>query len=134
MLNPGAVNWLAVLVALIANQVLGFLWYGPLFGKMWSEATGKTPEEMGTPGSSIAIAIVCGLVEAIAMALVLTLPSAVDLGTGLALGLLIAIGFVATTGITGAVFEGKNRTVLGLGLGYQIAGLAIMGAILGAWH
>ena len=29
------INYIAVLVAAIVNMVLGFLWYGPLFGKQW---------------------------------------------------------------------------------------------------
>src|SRR5262245_51700624 len=43
------VNYLAVLASAVAMMVLGFLWYGPLFGKTWSRLMGwgeMTPEKM----------------------------------------------------------------------------------------
>ena len=33
------VNYLSVLVATIAGMVVGFIWYGPLFGKTWIRLT-----------------------------------------------------------------------------------------------
>ena len=35
MMQQVAVNYLAVLAAAIASMVIGFLWYGPLFGKQY---------------------------------------------------------------------------------------------------
>lgn len=37
-------TYLAILVGAIASMSIGLLWFGPLFGKMWSEAMGFTPE------------------------------------------------------------------------------------------
>jgi len=34
------INYVAVLVAVVANFVLGFLWYTPLFGKAWAKEMG----------------------------------------------------------------------------------------------
>jgi hypothetical protein len=34
-MNFASVNFLAILAAAVANLLLGFLWYGPLFGKPW---------------------------------------------------------------------------------------------------
>ena len=34
------INMLAVLIAVVANFVLGFLWYSPLFGKAWAKEMG----------------------------------------------------------------------------------------------
>jgi len=31
------INFMAILVAVVANFVLGFLWYTPLFGKAWAK-------------------------------------------------------------------------------------------------
>lgn len=33
-------NWVAILIAVAANFVLGFLWYTPLFGKVWAKEMG----------------------------------------------------------------------------------------------
>lgn len=34
------INFTAVLVAVVANFILGFLWYTPLFGKAWVKEMG----------------------------------------------------------------------------------------------
>lgn len=34
------INMMAVLVAVVANFVLGFIWYTPLFGKAWAKEMG----------------------------------------------------------------------------------------------
>ena len=41
-----SINYLAVLVSAVSAMVLGFLWFGPLFGKEWSKAMGWTEEQM----------------------------------------------------------------------------------------
>ena len=37
------INWIAVIVAVVLVQVLGFLWYGPLFGAMWHQLNPTAP-------------------------------------------------------------------------------------------
>ena len=34
------INMLAVLIAVVANFILGFIWYTPLFGKAWGKEMG----------------------------------------------------------------------------------------------
>ncbi|HQQ98870.1 MAG TPA: DUF1761 domain-containing protein [Cyclobacteriaceae bacterium] len=34
------INYTAILVAVIANFILGFIWYTPLFGKAWAREVG----------------------------------------------------------------------------------------------
>jgi hypothetical protein len=34
------INMVAILVAVVANFILGFLWYTPLFGKAWAKEMG----------------------------------------------------------------------------------------------
>jgi hypothetical protein len=41
------VNWLAVLVAAVVTFVLGGVWYGPLFGKVWRAAEGQAEPAPG---------------------------------------------------------------------------------------
>ena len=38
------VNYLAVLVAAVAVWGIGWVWYGPLFGKQWARWTGMSPD------------------------------------------------------------------------------------------
>jgi hypothetical protein len=34
------INFVAILVAVVANFILGFIWYTPLFGKAWAKENG----------------------------------------------------------------------------------------------
>lgn len=40
------VNWLAVVLAALAGFVVGGLWYGPIMGKSWMAAVGKTEDDL----------------------------------------------------------------------------------------
>ena len=54
----GELDWLAVIVGTVALVVFGWLWYGPLFGKAWSKATGQPPMTgMPAPNKLIATII-----------------------------------------------------------------------------
>jgi uncharacterized protein DUF1761 len=128
------INWLAVLAATVANGVLGFLWYGPLFGKIWLRAVGRSQEETGQAGPSIALSIFSGLLAAFALALLLTVPDNVGVGEGIRFGAIAGLGFAVTSKVTSSAFEGTNGTVTLLFATYQIVGYIIMGAILGAWR
>ncbi|MCA0348736.1 MAG: DUF1761 domain-containing protein [Flavobacterium sp.] len=39
-------NFLAILVAALSTLIVGFVWYGPLFGKVWMKENGFSEEEM----------------------------------------------------------------------------------------
>lgn len=40
------VNYIAVILAAVAANVLGFIWYGPLLGKQWMKLSGMSQEKM----------------------------------------------------------------------------------------
>lgn len=130
------VNWLAVVVAVVASQVLGFLWYGPLFGKAWMAASGKTREEMGGGGAGAAYAVgmVSALVSAVALALILNLVADPEVAEGLVAGALVGVGFAATSTVTAGAFQETSTTVTWLYVGYQVVMFLLMGAILGGWR
>jgi hypothetical protein len=47
-------NFIAILVAAVSTLLVGFVWYGPLFGKVWMAENGFTEEEL-KKGSMIKI-------------------------------------------------------------------------------
>ena len=131
-------NWLAILVATVVHQGLGALWYGPLFGEAWKQSIGKTDEEIAQEGPPLAkllvISAVCSLVLAVALACVIQRGSEQGIGIGMGIGALTAVGFIATSVINNALFEDRNKTTVGIYISYQILGLVLMGAVLGAWQ
>jgi hypothetical protein len=91
------INWLAVIVAAVVHQALGALWYGPLFGTAWLAGMGKTREDIGAPGPAYAVSALASLVAAVVLAIFLTLPDSVSLGSGLGYGLLAAVSTLVTS-------------------------------------
>ena len=138
------VNYLAVLAAAIGNMVLGFLWYGPLFGKAWSELMGwgnMTAEQIKEKQKSMTSGYVISFVGALLMAFVLshTLPfaSAYTQTYGAAAGLMAGfwswLGFVVPVSIGSVVWDGKPWKLWFINAGYYLAALLGMGAILALW-
>ncbi len=39
------INWIPIVLSGLVPMVIGFLWYGPLFGKAWMQETGMTKEK-----------------------------------------------------------------------------------------
>ena len=44
-METALVNYWAVFTGAILSMVLGFIWYGPLFGKKWMEIVGVNPDD-----------------------------------------------------------------------------------------
>ena len=129
-----SINPFAVILATIAAQAIGFLWYSPvLFGNQWMRALGKRPDEIGRPGPSIAIAAISALVSALVLALLIPMANAQSLIGGLMVGLLAGIGFVTTAILISGAFEGRPRMVSAIFVGYQLVTLSVMGMIIGVF-
>lgn len=63
-------NWLAILVAVIASFLVGGLWYGPLFGGAWKREMG-VPEGARPAGGEIGRSLALNLLGTLLMAFVL---------------------------------------------------------------
>ncbi len=130
------INWLAVLAATVAHQVLGALWYAVIFRNTWLRAMGMSPEdiERQSPGGGLAFGALCSLLSAVAVALILTLADDPTLADGLATGAVAGIGLVAASTFMNGFYEQKKPILGALFGGYYTLGLLAAGAILGAWQ
>lgn|SRR3989338_7047436 len=138
-----AMNYLAILVATIANYVLGALWYGPLFGKIWIKEMGwneKKLKEMQTPQMKRKIMrsyigmFITSLIMVGVLAYILSLIGSATILQTMTVASLIWLGFLATTGLGSIFWESKSLRLYTLNAGYQLVGLLIIAAILGAWQ
>ena len=94
------INVLAVLASGVGSLVIGFIWYGPLFGKPWGSYTGWTDQKVKTvAGGQMALTYILSFLAAIAQAIVLTVfvraVGVATWGNGLWTGLLAGVGFIA---------------------------------------
>lgn len=131
------VNFLAVLVAAIAAHIVGFLWYGPLFGKKWMQLTNLTEKDKEkSKQKGMAKVIVGSFLGTLVMAGVLAFLvglAGVTVTNGLMLGFLTWLGFLATSQMGMVFWENKPWALYALQTGHYLISLLLMGAILGAW-
>lgn len=130
------INHLAILVCLVLSFVLGFLWYGPLFGDAWMGMVGLDLEtiEANPPGAGIWITnVISSIVPLYVLAWLyvkLDVQSGVR-GAGIALLLTFAINFLAR--MTSNMFAQAPYELAWITGGFDMAIMAISGFILGAW-
>ena len=134
----GDLNYLAILVAVVFNQILGALWYSTL-AKPWMAETGMTTEDMeamkGTPRQwyPYVIAIVLAIVFTLGLALLVQGMEADGAAEGLGLGVLAAVGFVFTSHGVNYAFEGRSLKLLAINSGYPLISYAAIGILLAVW-
>ena len=127
------INWLSVIVAAISSFLIGGIWYGPIFGKVWMTEFGFTEEDLKkrsipkTFGLSLLLSFIAALV------LEFFIGADTDLIFGAMAGFFAGFGWVATfLGIL-YLFEMKSYKAYLINAGYCIVALTVMGIILGAW-
>ena len=128
-------NYLAVVVAAVAYWFLGFLWYGVLFNKAWMALEHGTVEQSKSvsPVVPLAVSFLLELLIAYSLALLCIWRNANTASRGASVGVLVWIGFVGPIALMTYMFEMRPRALYAINEFYPLAGLILMGAILGAW-
>ena len=126
------INLLAVFVAGVAHMVTGLVWFSPrLFGNAWAELTGKDLK----PASRWLVAGVIGhQVIALALAVIVRLAAATTLAGGIAVGLLVWVGFVVTLEVGELIWEKIPFRLFAIRIGNHLMALSVAGAILAIWR
>ncbi|MEK7569589.1 MAG: DUF1761 domain-containing protein [Patescibacteria group bacterium] len=132
-----AINYWAVLVAAIVNFVVGWLWYGPLFGKMWKGLMGMTDESMKAMAMKPMTAMFWGFVSSLVLAYVLVhfvvMAGAVGIAGAFSLAFWLWLGFMATQSIGVYLWEGKPFKLFVLCAGYQLVATFLAALVLVLW-
>lgn len=132
-----SINYYALVVAAVASMAIGFLWYGPLFGKEWMRLSGLTMESVKTMPLKPWQAMAAGLVNSLLIAYILShFVGIVEFSgyNGIFMGFWIWLGFVATTQISGFLWEGKPLKLFLINTSYSLVTYLVMAAILVLWR
>lgn len=137
------INWWALLVTTIVSFVLGFLWFGPLFGKIWMKTIGVTMPETITPEmkKGMMIGYFWVLVTAFITNFVLlhniTFGIAAlgfgGIAAGLQAGLWNWLGFCLPLLVASVMFESRPKKYILVTGGYYLVSLLINGMIIASW-
>ncbi|HVU06707.1 MAG TPA: DUF1761 domain-containing protein [Candidatus Paceibacterota bacterium] len=136
------INYAALLVAAVISVALGFLWYGPLFGKKWMTLTGIPMPAEKPPFSVMVRPMVMSVVGSLFMAFALihniTFGASYLNMSGACVGLFAAfwnwLGFVVPPALNHVGWEGKPWTLFWINTGYFLVYMAIIGAMLAVWQ
>jgi hypothetical protein len=126
------INLWAVLVAGIAHMVTGLIWFQPkLFGMVWAELTGQ---ELKPARQWLVAGIIGHQVIALVLAVIVNLANVTTALGGVAVGVLIWIGFVVTLETGELIWEKIPFKLFMIRIGNHLAALSIAGAILAVWR
>ncbi len=140
------INYLAVAAAVAANFGLGFLWYGPLFGKAWAKQMNFPPDFKPTPAQmmkSMGLMILGSFLTAFVLAHSVEVwrPSTWKAGPdeaawtyGFFSAFFTWIGFFVPLLLSGVAWESKSWKLFGINAAYHFVGLQVAGAILTYWR
>jgi len=130
-------NYLAIVVAAVACFLFEAGWYS-YFLQRWHDGIGRTRAWLMSPaGNNPALqygtALISAAVIATAISCVTQLTGPQTALRGIKVAALLWLGFVLTTWSTEYVFEVRPWSLLGINAGFWLIGMALMGAIVGAW-
>ena len=131
-MNFTDVSILAIILAVVANMVIGALWYSPiLFANIWVKALGKKMEDINPKGANIGYALTTlgGIFTAFVLSLLIHLLDTVTILDGAIIGFLVGL-VAAFRELSPTFFESRKYMLFFISAGYHIVSLTIMGIII----
>ena len=129
------VNYVAVLGGAVAMFAVGALWYSPiLFGKIWMQEMGITPESMRDTKMKPIVAMAMNFVTALISTYVLyhfmVAFGVVDTMGALTLGFWVWLGFLAPIALHAYFWEGKSAKVVAINLVHLLVAVCAAAVVL----
>ena len=133
-----SVSILAIIGSGIVSMIVGYVWYGPLFGKMWSQLQGWNADEMKAKQSqnmmkSYGMMFIGSLVLAAVLGMFARTVGALTITDGLMVGFWAWLGFALPLLLSSVLWEGKSWKLYALNAGYNLVQFALIGAIVTLW-
>lgn len=138
-------NWLAMIVSVFAAFFLSYIWYDPLFGKIWAKAMGlkigkATSKEM-TRGLVLQFIGTCLTTFVLAHTVQIWRPSVWGVGEdscscmyGFLNGFFTWIGFYIPLQLNKISWEGKPWKLFFINVSHDFLSLQIISMILAYWR
>jgi hypothetical protein len=137
------INMMAILIAVVANFVLGFLWYTPLFGKAWAKELGFDTS-VKPPASALIKGMVFMIIGNFLMAWVFyhnmavwnpvtwgLAPSPMSPATNAMMGAIFTwLGFFVPVDLNTVAWENRSWKLFFINTGYHLVSLIVVAMIL----
>lgn len=130
LLPAVTVNYVAVVAAAVASFLVGWLWYGPVFGKTWVKLTGHQMGKKEDMPQSMIFVFVGNLVTAWVLSAFLQLTGSTTLSAALPVAVWAWLGFQAPSTMGVALWEGKSWNLFFLNAAQKLVDLLVIAAVL----
>ncbi len=132
-------NYLAIVVVAIFQQVLCFLWYTPpaLFANHWAHSLSKTVADLNSIRSNPApylSAVIGSFILSIVLAKMIQATRTSTAFGGAKLGAILWLGFIFPVLSTHYLFLGYNFELVIIDAGKELVGMLLAGSILATWR
>ena len=137
------VNILAVLVAVVVNFAIGFLWYAKLFMRPWTKEMGYDPNirpDPKTMAKGMVLMVIGNFLFAWILAFYLAgwrfIPGSSEVGAAsfaLNSAISVWIGFFVPVHLSRVVWEKHSWKLFFINSGYHLVGTCIVALILAYW-
>jgi Protein of unknown function (DUF1761) len=127
----GNINLLAVIIAAACGFMVGGIWYGPLFGKIWQREIGLSDEQLKS-GNALKIygtAFLFSVLSAVMLGHLFAKMGVSEFHTTMMISVGIALGFIVPATGTNYLFGHKSGKLFAIDAGYWIAFYAAMGLV-----
>ena len=121
---------LALLLSVVASFAFGFMWYGPVFGKVWAELMGKKMENCKgkkPPASAMLLTLFGTMLTVFAVAYIMGNTKFVCSSGG---AFLIWMGFYLPLLFGTVTWEGRPWKLFALNAAYYLVNLQLIAAIV----
>lgn len=129
-----AINIWAVLIATIASQLIGFVWYSVIFSEPWARGYRLEPDALAsTPPLSYVATILGAFVYSLALAVGAGLLDITGLPSGIVFGAIVWAGIVLPRYLLHALFARIAAGSALIDLAFDLILSIVAGAIIGVW-
>ena len=134
------INFIAIIIAVVANFILGFIWYTPLFGRIWGRHMGMdTTQKPKT--SEMAKGMIFMVIGNFLFAWVFAhniaawsfVPGSQSMspaGNAMSAAIFTWLGFYFPVDLGSVAWERKSWTLFFINTGYHLASLVLVAFIL----
>ncbi|MSS75135.1 DUF1761 domain-containing protein [Candidatus Pacearchaeota archaeon] len=120
------------LVAMVAMQMIGWVWYGPLFGKMWMKLAGVKKANVGGARMSVIIltSVIVNVLTATILSHFLAYADATTFMEGVTVVFWLWLGFMMPLQLGKVLGEGKPVKLFILLTAYDLVALSAAAKVL----
>ncbi|MDQ5900961.1 MAG: hypothetical protein QG600_539 [Patescibacteria group bacterium] len=131
-------EFLPIILSVVVSMIIGFVWYGPLFGNQWMKLVNLTKKDIEDSKDKMPLTYagmaVISLIQAVVLYQFIISQNIIGVMGGVLIGFFVWFGFVATVNFSTVLFSKKPFELFAIESGYQLVYLLMAGALIGAWR